>query len=129
MKHAILLVILIFPIFCPAQNNPKLKITNNRAKSTYFKANYASVIDSAFIIASAVFNSQEFKSLFDTLSFPYWNHCIVGECIADKNYQGDERINEKTIFDSLFKETLVAMIVQLKKKSHAALGSTCPKSS
>ena len=127
MKICIMFLILLMSSNGFSQKR-EISIKANKGYSTYFnKPKYEKVVDSAFIIANAVFNSVEFRALFDSVTFPYWNHCIIEYCAANRKYAGNETINGKTILDSLFAQSDVAMTIFFKKKSPSSLGATCPK--
>ncbi|MDB5091485.1 MAG: hypothetical protein JWR09_5479 [Mucilaginibacter sp.] len=122
MRKLFILSALLFPALVFAQRS--IKLTSNSVHSHFLEKR--KTIDSAFTIASALLSSEEFQSIYTNLDFPYWNHCKVGECSADKNHTGPETTTGKEVMNLLFKEANVVMTIDLKKRSRHALGATCP---
>ncbi len=81
--------------------------------------------DSAFIIASEIFNTPAFQQTIRQLNFKYSSYCRDRTNCKRNEKDRSERITGQTVLDDLFKEKAPAITFHLLKEG-GALGSTCP---
>ena len=103
----------------------ELRKINLRIKEDSDLGNMNKTADSAFIIANAVFNSPEFQQAIEKIDFKYSSNCLNGKSCKNNMKDNGQRIPGKTVLDSLFKESVVSITFDLRKKGNA-LGKTCP---
>lgn len=107
-----------------AQDNRTISITLDKATAKYFTTDpiIRAQVDSAFQIATAVFNSAEFQKEIGNMTFHCKSYC-TGRAKIDTNSAG--RISGKTVLDTLFKERSLKIGFELKQKD-GPLGLTTP---
>jgi hypothetical protein len=110
-----------------AQDNRTIAITLDKSTAKYFTTDpiILAQVDSAFKMATTVFNSAEFQKEISSMTFNCKSYC-AGCSKIDTNSTG--RIAGKTVLDTLFKEHNVKMGFELKEKN-GPLGLTTPGSS
>lgn len=107
-----------------AQDNRTISITLDASKASYFTTDpiIRKQVDSAFKMATVIFNSAEFQKEIGNMTFNCKSYCKGCTKIPAAS---EGRISGKTVLDTLFKERDVKMGFELKEKD-GPLGLTSP---